>query len=65
MAKADSVIATIPVGVAPAGVAFDSINGNIYVVNIEGTVSVISGATNKVIDTIPVEPSSGLRHLSR
>ena len=33
MAKADSVIATIPVGSAPFAVAFDSDNGNVYVTN--------------------------------
>lgn len=51
-----SVIATIPVGSAPFGVAFDSANGNLYVVNQDsGTVSVISGQTNTVVGSpIPV-----------
>ena len=53
IAKADSVIATIPVGTAPIGVAFDSVNGNLYVVNDgDNTVSVISGQTNTVIGSL-------------
>jgi YVTN family beta-propeller protein len=58
MAKADSVIATIPLSTFPAvafpsGVAFDSANGDIYVTNsATETVSVIDGSTNKVIDNI-------------
>jgi YVTN family beta-propeller protein len=46
---------TIPVGIGPNGIAFDSANGNLYVTNSEdNTVSVISGQTNAVIGTIPV-----------
>ena len=48
IAKADSVIATIPVG--GDGIAFDSANGNLYVTNyFSDTVSVVSGQTNTVI----------------
>jgi YVTN family beta-propeller protein len=55
-ANADSVIATIGVGSTPVGVAFDSINGNLYVTNFsDNTVSVISGKTHTVIGSpIPV-----------
>ena len=50
LARADSVIATIPVGGGPYGLAFDSANGNLYVDNRVGdAVSVISGQTNTVI----------------
>ena len=50
IAKADSVIATIPVGGLPLYLALDTINGNLYVPNHEdNTVSVISGQTNSVI----------------
>jgi len=42
-------------GMGPAGVAYDPSNGYIYVTNVfSGTVSVINGATNAVIATIPV-----------
>src|SRR5437016_1408906 len=53
---ADTVIATVPVGMQPAEIAFDSANGDLYVVNNAGdyTVSVIDGTTNTVVDTIPV-----------
>src|SRR5713101_4276742 len=60
IAKADSVVATIPVGVSPSAVAFDSANGDLYVVNGVGTVSVISGQTNTVIGspiTVGVGPN--------
>ncbi len=44
------------VGESPEGAAFDSTNGDIYVANDgSGTVSVISGATNRIIDTISPE----------
>lgn len=50
IAKADSVIATIPVGSIPRAIAFDSANGDLYVANAgANTVSVISGQTNTVI----------------
>jgi YVTN family beta-propeller protein len=48
-----SVIATIPVGAYPTGIAIDSTTGNVYVGSYTGnTVSVISGTS--VIATIPV-----------
>jgi YVTN family beta-propeller protein len=57
--KADSVIATIPVGMAQSGIfaiASDSANGNLYVTDfVSNTVFVISGQTNTVIgNPIPV-----------
>jgi YVTN family beta-propeller protein len=55
MAKADSVIATIPVGLSPSAVSFAPTNGDMYVANSGGnTVSVIDTSTNKVIATISV-----------
>jgi DNA-binding beta-propeller fold protein YncE len=47
IARADSVIATIPVGHEPFGIAFDSSNAYLYVTNYlkNGSVSVISGHT--------------------
>ncbi|MEM4058114.1 MAG: YncE family protein, partial [Thermoplasmata archaeon] len=42
-------------GLEPVGVAFDSSNGYVYVTNSNSSdVSVINGATNTVIQTIPV-----------
>jgi YVTN family beta-propeller protein len=49
------VIATIPVGLAPTGIAVNEVTNRIYVTNyIDNTVSVIDGSTNIVIATIPV-----------
>src|SRR6266852_2051587 len=51
----DTVIATIPVGLAPFGVAVSPDGSKVYVTNISSnTVSVIDTATNTVIATIPV-----------
>lgn len=50
-----TVIATIPVGNAPAGVAANPTTNRVYVANAaDDTVSVIDGATNTVIATVPV-----------
>jgi YVTN family beta-propeller protein len=49
----NTVIATIPVGVGPSGVAVTPDGSKVYVAN-GNTVSVISAATNTVIATIPV-----------
>jgi len=56
VAKADSVMATVPVGGEPSYLAFDSTNGDMYVTNRgANTVSVISGQTNTVVgNPIPV-----------
>jgi YVTN family beta-propeller protein len=50
----NTVVASVPVGSDPRGIAYDSNNNDIYV-NDEGsgTASVISGKTNTVIATIP------------
>ncbi len=53
--RAASVIATIPVGTNPHGVAANPLTNRIYVANIgSNTVSVINSATNGVIATVPV-----------
>ena len=50
-----SVIATIPVGGAPFGVAINPTNGLVYVsIWNQNAVSVIDPKTNKVVATIPV-----------
>jgi YVTN family beta-propeller protein len=60
---AQSVVATIPVGVFPFGVAVNRVTDRVYVANLVGqpispfleapnTVSVIDGASNRVIDDI-------------
>src|ERR1700751_4984019 len=51
----NTVIATIPVGGAPYGVAVNPDGGRVYVTNSDsGSVSVIATASNTVIATIPV-----------
>lgn len=51
----NSVIATVPVGSNPKGIAVTPNGGFVYVVNQLGnSVSVISAATNTVIATVPV-----------
>ena len=51
----DAVVATIPVGDAPIGVAVAPGGSRVYITNVvDDTVSVIDGATNTVIATVPV-----------
>lgn len=53
----DCVIKNITVGSSPNGLAYDALNGNIYVVNTySSNVSVIDTATNTVIKSIYVAP---------
>ena len=55
MVNALGVTATIPVGKAPANLAYDSAKGEIFVTNgQDNTTSVISDNTNTVVATIPV-----------
>jgi len=49
----NNVVATIPVGSQPAGVAVNSTGSRIYIANFD-SVSVIDGASKSVITTIPV-----------
>ncbi|MHB9160360.1 MAG: YncE family protein [Nitrosotalea sp.] len=54
-ANALSVSATITVGSGPAGVAYDSAKGEIFVANVgDNTISVISDTSNAVVATITV-----------
>ena len=49
-----NVIATIPAGDGPSGVAMNPISGRVYVVNRDdNSVSVINPSDNSVIATIP------------
>ena len=53
--QANVVVATIPVGFGPKGVLFDPANGFVYVANYgSDTVSVIDGATDRLIANISV-----------
>jgi len=54
--RTNKLVTSIPTGGSFVdGVAYDSLNNNIYAVNAgSGTVSVIDGSTNKVTGTIPV-----------
>ena len=49
----NTVIATIPVGLAPFGVAVTPDGSKVYVTNLNNTVSVIATATNTVIRADP------------
>jgi YVTN family beta-propeller protein len=52
---ANTVVATIPVGIHPNWVMYDAGNGDVYVPNSgSSNVSVISAATDTVVATIPV-----------
>src|SRR2546428_7611889 len=54
-AFADTVMATIGVGVFPTGIDVNPNTNLIYVANFNyGTVSVINGSTNSVVNTITV-----------
>lgn len=61
-AQTNIVVATVPVGTQPIGIAFDSANGDVYVANSgtaltpNGTVSVIDGSTNTVVANLTVGP---------
>src|SRR5205085_11024628 len=53
--NAGKVMATIPVGNGPTGLAVSADVEQVYVANsLSGTVSVISTAINQVTDTIPI-----------
>jgi YVTN family beta-propeller protein len=50
-----SIVASIPVGANPYGIAINPVSNRIYVTNsLDDTVSVIHGNTNLVIATVPV-----------
>jgi len=54
--QTNTVVATIPVGQLPQGVAVNPATNKVYVANsvVPGTVSVINGQRNTVTATIPV-----------
>ena len=49
----NAVIATIPVGIFPSGVAITPNGTSAYVANIFNSISVIDATTNRVVVTIP------------
>ncbi|MGC2290070.1 MAG: YncE family protein [Thermoplasmata archaeon] len=54
------IVATIPVGTGPQGMAYDSAKGEVFVWNaLSSNVSVIDDATNEIVATIPVGSSTG------
>ena len=62
--QASSLLLTVPVGIAPNGITFDSNSGNVYVANYgDNTVSVINGATDAVnamiVGTNPIAVTAG------
>src|SRR6267143_1768864 len=55
VAHADGATATVPVGPSPFALAFDPMNGDVYVANFNSrTVSVISGSSNTVVANVTV-----------
>src|SRR6266850_2514012 len=55
VAHADGATATVPVGPSPFALAFDPVNGDVYVANFNSrTVSVISGSSNAVVANVTV-----------
>src|SRR5437016_1101498 len=55
----NTVVATIPVGHLPVGVAITPDGAHAYVTNVGSTVSVIATATNTVVATVPVGTAPG------
>jgi len=52
----DKLVATVPVGFAPAQSAVDPVNGYVYVTNNDsGTVTVIDGASSTVVTTVQTD----------
>jgi YVTN family beta-propeller protein len=56
----NTVVATVPVGGLPLGIAIKPGGAFAYVANRAGTVSVINTATNTVVATVPVGPPTGV-----
>ena len=51
----NTIVATIPMGIGPNGIAYNQNSGDIYVANsINGTISIIDGLENTVTRTIPL-----------
>jgi YVTN family beta-propeller protein len=58
LAHAQSVVANVPVGVAPQGITVDPVTNNIFVANQTGnSITVLSGATSSVLATVNVGSS--------
>lgn len=59
-ARVIGVIATIPTGVCPIGVAVDNVNGLVYVADFSSdNVTVINGATNSVVGAVSIPVYGG------
>jgi YVTN family beta-propeller protein len=51
----NTVVANIPVGLGPNGIAYNQNNGDVYVANsVNNTISIVDGLANTVISTIPL-----------
>src|SRR5437016_14113606 len=58
-ARAETVVATVPVGSIPEGVAYDSAKGEVFVANVgSNTVSVIYDSADAVVATVSVGSTS-------
>ena len=51
----NTIVANIPVGLGPSGIAYNQNNGDVYVANsINGTISIVDGLENTVTSIIPL-----------
>lgn len=58
-----SLVASIPVGVWPNGAVYDPSNGEVYVENEGGSITIINGSTNRVVESAPLpDPGPGLAY---
>jgi YVTN family beta-propeller protein len=59
---ARQLLATIPVGLSPIDLAYDSVNGYVFVAqDLDGNLSVINSATDAVIGSLPIALDQNLR----
>ena len=57
----DRLVQLIPVGLIPEGVAFDSSNGLLYVLNYDSnSISVVDPSTNAVVGSLAIPPHSAM-----
>jgi len=61
----NKVVANVTVGASPSGVAYDSVQGKVFVTNInDGTISVISDKNYEVLATVKPPTGGGLEFMS-
>jgi YVTN family beta-propeller protein len=61
----NTVVANIPVGLGPNGIAYNQNNGDVYVANsVNETISIVDGLENTVISTITLGNNSNPNDIS-